>query len=184
MIRRWFLIGACILIVGMLISARPAAAAADPAAVIISLGNHALEVLGSNVDPKLRVARFRQLFSEDFDVPALLGIVSLRRETLALVLPHTPIHDRCKIHKTWLQVQGQLGAYRIEFAWGGAMLLADSGFRRLNIPRKILDAVALDFAKIPIDLDYRTETILRKAYVLADDWKIESPDLIQQLMPK
>jgi len=124
------------------------------------------------------------IFSEDFDVPALLGIVSLRRETLALVLPHTSIHDRCKIHKTWLQVQGQLGAYRIEFAWGGAMLLADSGFRRLNIPRKILDAVALDFAKIPIDLDYRTETILRKAYVLADDWKIESPDLIQQLMPK
>jgi hypothetical protein len=42
----------------------------------------------------------------------------------------------------------------------------------------------LDFSAIPIDLDYRTETILRKAYVLADDWKIESPDLIQQLMPK
>jgi phospholipid transport system substrate-binding protein len=75
MIRRWFLIGACILIVGMLISARPAAAAADPAAVIISLGNHALEVLGSNVDPKLRVARFRQLFSEDFDVPGIARFV-------------------------------------------------------------------------------------------------------------
>jgi len=39
-------------------------------------------------------------------------------------------------------------------------------------------------ARFPIDLDYRTETILRKAYVLADDWKIDSPDLIQQLTPK
>jgi hypothetical protein len=26
--------------------------------------------------------------------------------------------------------------------------------------------------------------ILRKAYVLADDWKIDSPDLIKQLMPR
>ena len=64
------------------------------------------------------------------------------------------------------------------------MLLTESGVRRLTISRKILDAVSLDFAAIPIDLDYRTETILRKAYVLADDWKIESPDLIQQLMPR
>ena len=103
---------------------------------------------------------------------------------LSLVLPHTPIHDRCKIHKTWLEVRGQLGIYRIEFAWGGAMLVTESRFRWLRIPRKILDAVALDFSAIPIDLDYRTETILRKAYVLADDWKIDSPDLIQQLMPK
>jgi len=75
MMRRWFTAGACILIVGILISARPAAAAADPAAVITSLGNQALEVLGSNVDPKLRVARFRQLFSEDFDVPGLARFV-------------------------------------------------------------------------------------------------------------
>ena len=67
---------------------------------------------------------------------------------------------------------------------GRAMLVTESTFRLLKIPRKILDAVALDFAAIPIDLDYRTETILRDAYVLADDWKIDSPDLIQQLMPK
>jgi hypothetical protein len=123
------------------------------------------------------------IFSEGFQVGQLLGIVSLRRETLALVLPHTPIHDRCKTHKSWLEVQGQLGTYRIEFAWGVASLVAENGFRWLRIPRKILDAVPLDFAAIPMDLDYRTETILRKAYVLADDWKIDSPELIKQLMP-
>ncbi len=124
------------------------------------------------------------IFSEEFNVQELFGLIGLRRETLSLVLPHTPIHDRCKIHKTWLEVRGQLGTYRIEFAWGGAMLVTESTFRPLKIPRKILDAVALDFAAIPIDLDFRTETILRKAYVLADDWKIDSPDLITQLMPK
>ena len=75
MMRRCLIVGACMLIVGILISARPAAAAADPAAVVTSLGNQALEVLGNNVDPKLRVARFRQLFSEDFDVPGIARFV-------------------------------------------------------------------------------------------------------------
>jgi hypothetical protein len=124
------------------------------------------------------------IFREEFNIQELSGIIGLRREMLSLVLPHTPIQDRCKIQKTWLEVRGQLGTYRIEFLWGGASLATDTGYRRLRIPRKILDAVSLDFAAIPLDLDYRTETILRTAYVLADDWKIDSPDLIQQLMPK
>jgi hypothetical protein len=124
------------------------------------------------------------VFTEGFDLQDLLGITELRRETLALALPHTPIHDRCTLHKSWLEVRGQLGTYRIEFAWGGASLVTENRFRWLRIPRAVLDAVALDFTAIPIDLDYRTETILRKAYILADDWKINSPELIQQLMPK
>ena len=124
------------------------------------------------------------IFSDGLTVQELSGLIDLRREMLLLVLPQAPIHDRCKIHKTWVEVRGQLGTYQIDFAWGGACLVTDSGFRFLRISRKILDAVSLDFSAIPVELDYRTETILRKAYILADDWKIESPDLIQQLMPK
>ncbi len=75
MMRRWLLIGGSVLIVGMLLAARPAAAAADPAAVITDLGNQALQVLGRNVDRNERVARFRQLFSEDFDVPRIARFV-------------------------------------------------------------------------------------------------------------
>ena len=75
MMRRWLLIGGSVLIAGILLSARPAAAAADPAAVITNLGNQALQVLGSNVDPSQRVVRFRQLFSQDFDVPGIARFV-------------------------------------------------------------------------------------------------------------
>jgi hypothetical protein len=124
------------------------------------------------------------IFSDGFDIKELSGLIGLRREMLSLVLPHTAIHDRCKIDKSWLEVRGQLGTYRIELAWGGAALVAESEFRWLRIPRKILDAVSLDYTAVSIELDARTETILRKAYVLADDWKIDSPDLITQLMPK
>ena len=75
MMRRWLLIGGSVLIADILLSARPAAAAADPAAVITNLGNQALQVLGSNVDPSQRVVRFRQLFSQDFDVPGIARFV-------------------------------------------------------------------------------------------------------------
>jgi phospholipid transport system substrate-binding protein len=74
MMRRWLLIGGSVLIAGILLSARPAAAA-DPAAVITDLGNQALQVLGSNVAPSQRMVRFRQLFSQDFDVPGIARFV-------------------------------------------------------------------------------------------------------------
>jgi len=50
-------------------------AAADPAAVINNLGNRALEVLGKNATPAQRVARFHDLFREDFDVPGIARFV-------------------------------------------------------------------------------------------------------------
>jgi phospholipid transport system substrate-binding protein len=73
MVRRWFVIGACVLL-ALVISARPAAAA-DPATVITDLGNQALQVLGKNVGSDQRVARFRRLFTEDFDVPGIARFV-------------------------------------------------------------------------------------------------------------
>jgi phospholipid transport system substrate-binding protein len=72
--RRLFFVAVCLCVIGILLPSRPAAAA-DPAAVVTSLGNEALKVLGKNVDPNLRVARFRQLFSADFDVPGIARFV-------------------------------------------------------------------------------------------------------------
>ena len=110
------------------------------------------------------------------------AILALRVEMLSRVLPLTAIAAQCKIEKLWLKVQGQLGTYHILIPWGGVQRLNDSGVRHLNIPQKLLDNVGEDFSAFPIELDYRTEMILRKAYVLANDWKIDDPDLIRQLM--
>ena len=81
--RRLLLIAGPLLAAGLALPAPPAAAAADPAAVIASLGNEALRVLGKNVDPQLRVVRFRQLFSADFDVPGISRFVLGRYWRLA-----------------------------------------------------------------------------------------------------
>src|SRR5271165_1964452 len=51
------------------------AATADPATVINNLGNRALEVLGKNTTPAQRVARFHELFREEFDVPGIARFV-------------------------------------------------------------------------------------------------------------
>jgi phospholipid transport system substrate-binding protein len=75
MMRRSFLTAAFIMLAGALAPAIPAAAAADPAAVISNLGSRALEVLGKNAPQSQRVARFRELLREDFDVPEIARFV-------------------------------------------------------------------------------------------------------------
>jgi phospholipid transport system substrate-binding protein len=71
-LRRSLLPAAIALLIG---GAAPALAAADPAAMISDLGNRALEVLAKPVSVRQREARFRELFHEDFDVPAIARFV-------------------------------------------------------------------------------------------------------------
>ena len=124
------------------------------------------------------------LFTEKCDSDQQSALIALRAELLGRVLPRTPIADRCKIVKGVLEVRGQLGTYHIFLNWGIAMLMSESKPRWLRIPQKTLNAVQLELQDLPVELDHRTEMILRKAYVLANDWNIDSPDLIKQLMPK
>jgi hypothetical protein len=124
------------------------------------------------------------IIAKQFDIHEITAITSLRTDLLSRVLPHTHIADRCKVVKSWLEVRGKLGTYQIQLGWGGAALMTDKLPRWLKIPQKVLSEVNLDLKDLPIDLDHRTELALRKAYVLADDWKINSPELIRQLMPE
>ena len=64
------------------------------------------------------------------------------------------------------------------------LLRARRATRQLKIPQKVLNEVDLQLRDLPVDLDFRTEMVLRKAYVLADDWKITAPELMSQLMPE
>ncbi|MGE5207101.1 MAG: DUF4132 domain-containing protein [Chlamydiota bacterium] len=124
------------------------------------------------------------LFTEKHDPSQESALTALRADLLGRVLPRTPIADRCKIVKGVLEVRGQLGTYRIFLNWGMAMLMAESKPRWLRIPQKVLNAVELGMPGLPLDLDHRTEMILRKAYVLANDWNIDNSDLVKQLAPK
>ena len=75
MIRRSFLTAAFMTLTGALAPAISAGAAADPAAMISNLGTQALQVLGKDATQSQRVARFRELLRDDFDVPVLARFV-------------------------------------------------------------------------------------------------------------
>jgi phospholipid transport system substrate-binding protein len=75
MMRRTML-AASVLMLGALGAPAAVGAAPDPSAVITNLGNRALEVLGNkNTTPAERVARFQELFRQDFDVPGIARFV-------------------------------------------------------------------------------------------------------------
>lgn len=73
--RRSFLTIAIFVLAGILASHQPARAAADPTALIRDLGSRALEVLGKSTPEPQRVARFRELLRDDFDVPGIARFV-------------------------------------------------------------------------------------------------------------
>ncbi len=62
---------AALLFFVLLLAAPLQAAAQDARSFISTLGNEAIQVLGPNVSPATRLARFRQLFHNDFDVPGI-----------------------------------------------------------------------------------------------------------------
>ena len=124
------------------------------------------------------------IFIYSSDSPESFAAIELRREILSRILPITVIADRCTLEAMALIVKGQLGTYRIELAAGAAIIESESIRRVLNIQQRLLAAVPLNVDTFPVELDYRTETILRKAHILADDWKIDSPELVKQLMPE
>jgi phospholipid transport system substrate-binding protein len=64
-------IGTLFLLAGLLTAAPTEAGAQDARAFVANLGNQAIQVLGPSVSPAQRVARFRQLFQNDFDVPGI-----------------------------------------------------------------------------------------------------------------
>jgi phospholipid transport system substrate-binding protein len=60
-----------LLVITVLAWAPRTTAAEDPRAFINTLGTRAIEVLGPSVAPAQRLARFRDLFHNDFDIPGI-----------------------------------------------------------------------------------------------------------------
>jgi phospholipid transport system substrate-binding protein len=74
MMRRSLLVGAVLTLLASL-AAPPAARAQDASSFINTLGTQAIQVLGPSVSPSARVQRFRELFSNDFDLPGISRFV-------------------------------------------------------------------------------------------------------------
>ena len=80
--RRFLLTSVVVLITGALPATIPAAAGTDPAAFINDLVKQ-LQAVTTYTSPQQKLAGFRKLFREDFDVPGLPGCGKSR----SVVLP-------------------------------------------------------------------------------------------------
>jgi phospholipid transport system substrate-binding protein len=71
MMRRFSAAGAFIVAIALCVGVPRAGAAADATAFVSQLGSQAIQVLGPSVPVSERLARFRELFRNDFDVPGI-----------------------------------------------------------------------------------------------------------------
>jgi phospholipid transport system substrate-binding protein len=71
MLRRSLVFGVIAIAFGLSVAAPRADAAMDPKAFVGNLGQEGIQMLGPNVPPAQRIARFHQLFQADFDVPSI-----------------------------------------------------------------------------------------------------------------
>ncbi|MEM8626168.1 MAG: DUF4132 domain-containing protein [Pseudomonadota bacterium] len=105
------------------------------------------------------------------------GFAETRKAVLEAVLPRLKIRDRCRIEGRFLVVDGTHNRYRIHL--GSSNILMDPGERFLCIvpgPAAPNATIAL-----PFEGDGRLAVILSKALMLADDDKIDAPDIRGQI---
>ncbi|MEM9764516.1 MAG: DUF4132 domain-containing protein [Pseudomonadota bacterium] len=105
------------------------------------------------------------------------GFAETRKAVLEAVLPRLRIHDRCRIEGRFLVVDGTHNRYRIHL--GSSNILMDPGERYLCIvpgPATPNATIAL-----PFEGDGRLAVILSKAVMLAEDDRIDTPDIRSQI---
>jgi hypothetical protein len=100
-----------------------------------------------------------------------------RRTLLETLIPRLKIAKRCKLLDRFLQVKGELHTYKIHF--GSGNILMSPNDRYLCIVPKQVDGVERVF--LPFEGDGTLSVILSKAFMLAEDTKINDPTIVSQL---
>ncbi|QJF50418.1 DUF4132 domain-containing protein [Roseobacter ponti] len=113
---------------------------------------------------------------QSYSFGELDGFAETRREVLQAVLPRLRIRDVAHIEGRFLIVDGRLNTYKIHL--GSSNVLMAPGDRYLCIvPGRVTTAGQV---ALPFEGDTRLSVILSKAMMLADDDKIEAPDIVSQ----
>jgi hypothetical protein len=100
-----------------------------------------------------------------------------RREVLAHMLPRLKIADRCELTDKFVVVRGNRRSYKIHL--GSANVLMEPNDEYLCIvPERGRGARNL---YLPFEEDSRLSVILSKAFMLADDERIEDPTITRQI---
>lgn len=102
-----------------------------------------------------------------------------RREVLAGLIPRLAVADRCTLTDMYLEVRGDLHAYRIHCGSGNILIAPEN--RYLCIIPDSAKLAKEPEVYLPFEGDSRLSEIISKALLLAADKKIKDPVILRQL---
>jgi hypothetical protein len=103
-----------------------------------------------------------------------------RGELLGRLLPRLKIRERCRVDGKFLRVQGDLRAYKIHLGSGNILMEPNDQYLCI-VPDQSRGARAADTVFLPFEGDRMLSIILSKAFLLADDRKIQDPTITRQI---
>jgi Domain of unknown function (DUF4132) len=118
---------------------------------------------------------------ESYSFGELNTSAQIRREVLSRLLPKLKIGDRCSLSEKFLVVQGTLRTYNIHLGSGNILMEPNSQYLCI-VPNHHKSATESIF--LPFEGDTTLSVILSKAFLLAEDAKIQDPTILSQIKRK
>ena len=101
-----------------------------------------------------------------------------RKEILEKVIPNTKIADKCSFEGNFLLVQGKIHQYKINIGSSNILMMPQNEYLCIIPDRRAKNSSAQVF--LPFDGDSLMSLILSKAFLLAEDDKIDDPAILSQ----
>lgn len=104
---------------------------------------------------------------------------SMRKEMLQKLVRKLKIADRCSFEDKFLVVRGDVRTYKIHLGSGNILMKPNDQY--LCIVPKQATTASDNKLFLPFEGDQRVAVILSKAFLLADDTKIDDPTILRQI---
>jgi hypothetical protein len=125
-------------------------------------------------DPEWDAAGIKQAWSQYWHEAAwgsLAPVARTRRAVLERVLPRTTLNEQAQLEDRWLAVRGSRGSYRIHLGTANVRRQGDDKPLAVVPDRRAKNHVASVF--LPFEGDGMLTTILAKAFLLAEDERLD-----------
>jgi len=135
-------------------------------------------------DPEWHARAPQQLYEDywrEYSFGELQESALARKELLGRLVPKLKIADRCSIEDRYLSVRGQLHTYRIHLGSGNVLMSPNDRYLCIVAGQSGPAEAGREGLFLPFEGDRTLSLILSKAFLLADDAKIDDPTILQQI---
>ena len=121
--------------------------------------------------------RYRDYWTS-YSFGALSQTAKTRRQVLQRLIPRLKISDRCRLQDRFLIVQGDVRTYKIHLGSGNILMEPNDQYLCIVPTRAPATGTKLF---LPFEGDRTLAIILSKAFLLAEDTKINDPTILHQI---